>query len=109
MTKRTLPGGGIIDDRRTPEEIEQTAGFYIATDSFMSGWGLAPGRSLFAVPVTVAELSDGETCKRIEERMERRPEFKRVRFVLRSYRPRLSDGDHLSLRGISDTDSFRRA
>ena len=107
MTERTLPGGGVIDDRRTPEEIEQTAGFLVATDSFMSGWGKAQGRSLFAIPLTSEEINDGMTYNRIEERMERRPEFKRVRFVLRDYRPRLSEGDHLSIRGMRDTSSFR--
>ena len=106
MTK-TLPGGGIVDDRRTPEERAQTVGFIVATDTVMSGWGRAPGRSIFALPVTLAEYLDGRTVRRIMERMEARPDMSRVRECGRDWRPRLRAGDHLSIRSIAETASWR--
>ena len=106
MTK-TLPGGGIVDDRRTPEERAQTAGFIVATDTVMSGWGRAPGRSIFALPVTLAELNDGRAVRRMTERMEARPEMSRVRECGRDWRPRLRAGDHLSIRSVAETASWR--
>lgn len=91
-----------IQDDRTPQEVESTVGFVVATDSFMSGWGEAPGRSIVAVPVV-----DYEDEKRVRERLERRYEMKRVRFCLKDWRPRLFEGDHLH---IYDTKtSFRYA
>lgn len=90
-----------IQDDRTPEEKAATVGFVVATDNFMSGWGQAPGRSLVAVPVTSYEDE-----KAVTEVLERRHEMKRVRFCMKSYRPRLFDGDHLH---IYDTHtSFRQ-
>jgi len=90
----------MTQDDRTPEEVAATIGFWVATDSFMSGWGCAPGRSLVACPVVSSEDSDA-----VERRFRLRPEFKRVRFCLANYRPKLSDRDHLH---IYDTrTSFR--
>lgn len=91
----------IRQDDRTDEEKAATVGFVVATDRFMSGWGQAPGRSLVAVPVT-----SYEDQKDVTETLERRPEMLRVRFCMKTYRPRLYQGDHLH---IYDTkDSFRR-
>ena len=98
---RTLPCGGVIDDHRTPEQVTQTWGFVVATDSFMSGWGQAPGKSYFAVPVRNAEQAEI-----VEANMEHRSEMKRVRFVLADYRPRLRAGDHLSIRALDDSARF---
>jgi hypothetical protein len=83
----------MIDDKRTEEERATTAGFVVGTDRFMSGWGLAPGRSLFAVP-----FRDYEEAVKLEAWMRGRGDMLRVRVVGRDYRPRLHEGDHLSIR-----------
>ena len=90
---RVLPGGGVIEDWRTPEQKAATIAMVVATDRFMSGWGKAQGRSYFAVPVT-----DPDHLHIVLENMEDRDEMLRVRVVGNDYRPRLRDGDHLSIR-----------
>ncbi len=69
--------------------IERRATLYvIATDSFMSGWGLARGRSLYGVACeTMAQAEN------VFRRMKARPEMKRVR-ITRNL-PRTHKGDHL--------------
>ena len=99
--KRELPGGGTIDDRRSADDIAATAGFVVANDSFMSGWGQATGRSLFAVP-----FRSMEEARIVEENMRDRTEMKYVRVVGPDYRPRLYPGDHLSIRDCSDASRF---
>ena len=89
------------DDRRTAEERKATAGFVVATDSFMSGWGKARGRSLFAVPFSHEQAKEG-LHERIADNMRDRSEMQRVRIVGADYRPRLYNGDHLSIRGIAN-------
>lgn len=64
--------------------------YVVATDSFMSGWGEAPGRSLIAAACETSEQVD-----RALARFNERPEFKRVRFNFRL--PRTRAGDHLSI------------
>ena len=103
MTTRTMESGAVIDDRRTEEDKAATIGFVVATDSFMSGWGEARGRSLFAVPVR--NWAEAVT---VENNMRARSEMKRVRVVGKDYRPRLYPGDHLSIRDMSDCDRFYR-
>ncbi len=92
-----------IDDRRKPEDKAATVFLVVATDSFMSGWGHAPGRSLFAVP-----CRSWEEAKIVEDNMRHRSEMKRVRVVGKGYRPKLRDGDHYSIRDMSDCDRFYR-
>jgi len=100
MTK-TLPGGAVVDDHRSEADKAQTWGFVVATDSFMSGWGMAPGRSLFAVPVT-----DDKQAEIVADNMRARSDMKRVRIVGHDYRPRLFDGDHYSIRDMNDCSRF---
>ncbi len=64
--------------------------YMVATDSFMSGWGGAPGRSIVAV-----ECHTSEEVDFAEAKLRERPEMKRVRFCYR--KPRLRDGDHLKI------------
>jgi hypothetical protein len=90
----------MIEDRRTEEEKAATRGFVVATDKFMSGWGLAPGRSLYALAVTA---NDGQ-IETVTNNMSRRSEMKRVRFNLRL--PKLRRGDHLSIEGPSCSPRF---
>ena len=71
--------------------IAKPAGYVVAEDSAMSGWGQAPGRSLFALAVETTEEIDI-----LLENFERRPEMKRVRF--NHNLPRIRKGDHLSVR-----------
>lgn len=88
-----------IEDRRTEEQKNITVGFVVATDSFLSGWGSAPDRSLYAVAFTT------EKQRQIVERhMQKRNDFKRVRVVYgKEYRPKLSNGDHLSIPEINES------
>ena len=91
----------VIDDRRTDEDKRRTVGFVVATDSFMSGWGKAQGRSLFAVP-----LSNWDQADTVLANLQARSEMKRPRIVGADYRPKLSNGDHLSIRDMSDCSRF---
>lgn len=97
----TTRTGAVINDRRTDEDKAATIGFIVATDKFMSGWGGAPRRSLFAVPVRNREEIDI-----VEENMRRRREMKRVRFVSADWRPRLQQGDHLSIATFDGASRF---
>lgn len=87
----------IRDDRRSEADKEATVGFVVGTDRFLSGWGQAPNRSLFAVPV-----KDFDQAEVVAENMRRRGDMLRVRIVGKDYRPRLYDGDHFSIRDMSD-------
>ena len=90
----------IRQDDREPEERQHTVGFWVATDKFMSGWGMAKGRSLVACPVFGADDAD-----QVERRFRLRREFLRVRFVPGdTFYPKLYAGDHLH---IYDGRSFR--
>lgn len=95
---RTLPGGGVIDDRRSEDEKAQTRCFAVGTDSFMSGWGHAPGKSYFALPCK--DWREAQTCA---ENLRRRGDMKRVRVVGADWRPKLRDGDHLSIRNRDES------
>lgn len=87
-----------IQDKRTEEQKNITAGFVVATDSYLSGWGGAPDRSLFAVAFTSTKQQ-----KVVEKNMKNRSDFKRVRVVYgKEYRPRLSVGDHLYISEIDE-------
>ena len=102
------PLGYTIEDDRTPEEIENTIGFWVATDSFLSNWKSLDNegenivnRSIVACPVTSPE--DKET---VHNRFLLRDEFKRVRFIYgNQYRPKMNPKDHLHIYGT--TKSFR--
>lgn len=97
--------GAIVHDRRTDMDKARTAGFVVATDSFMSGWGLAPGRSLFAVP-----FANGIQAGIVERNMHHRSEMKRVRLVGADYpqRVKLWPGDHLSISDMRGSSLFYR-
>lgn len=94
----------VTDDQR--EDGRPAMGYVVATDSFLSGWGHAPGRSLFAVAVGTREEREA-----IESNMAAREDMKRPRFV----RPRKSDGlpdvrlkrgDHISVRDRATAGRF---
>ena len=97
----------IIDDQRG-DKSTKPFGYIVATDSFMSGWGLAPGRSLYALAVYTPH--DEET---VMANMQAREEMKRVRFVLAdgqgglpSTAKRLGKSDHLSVRDRTTANPF---
>jgi hypothetical protein len=103
---QVLPAAVVTDDR-TPDEVEKTIGYVVATDRFLSG-ELCEGRSIVACPVTSDE--DREVVTRA---FHKKPEFLRVRVVGHFYvgpgqsQPRvtLRRGDHLH---VYDTQtSFR--
>ena len=91
----------VKEDHRTPEQKAATVCFVVATDSFMSGWGQAKGRSIFAVP-----CRSMQEAFIVEDNMRHRSEMKRVRIVGADYRPRLYNGDHLSIRAMDDVSRF---
>jgi len=82
----------MINDDRTPEEIVATVGFVVATDDYMSGWGNAPRRSIYAIP-----LMDWNQVDTVRENFGRARHMKRVRLCGRDWRPRLVEGDHLKI------------
>lgn len=94
----------VTDDQRA--DGRPAIGYIIATDSFLSGWGDAPGRSLFAVAVGTREEREA-----VESNMRARSDMQRPRMV----RPRKSDGlpdvrlhrgDHLSVRDRATAGTF---
>lgn len=107
----------IVDDR-TESEIDETMAFVIATDSWMSGWGNAMGRSIVARPIPKIRIDskcanekhfyydvDWDELKRVENVFDSRKEFKRVRVAYgKAYKPRLHAGDHLHIYGF---DTFK--
>ena len=85
-----------IDDRR--KDTSRPWAWVLMTDSFMSGWGHAQGRSLFALAVNTGEEAD-----LVLTAASNRSEMKRPRLVLTlkadgTPKMRLYEGDHLSLR-----------
>jgi len=83
-----------INDRRTDQEKKDTLGFMVATDRFLSGWGQAPRRSIYALAIT-----DIGQFHIVEENLKDRGDMMRVRFCKKL--PRMKEGDHLSIAGPS--------
>lgn len=71
-----------VDDR-TPEQKKTHYVIIAATDSFMSGWGGAAGGTSYAGWACKPEHQD-----RVWRWVKARPEMKRVREVVSSWRPR---------------------
>jgi hypothetical protein len=90
-------GEATISDKR--QDKERACYFVVATDSFMSGWGCAPGRSLYALAIY-----PGQSATRVFDNLNRRPEFKYVRINMSL--PRLRAGDHLSVADEKDAPIF---
>ena len=82
----------MINDERTEDEKAATVGFVAATDAYMSGWGKAPGRSIYAIP-----LMDWDQLDAVRDNFDEYGHMKRVRVCARDWRPRLRDGDHLRI------------
>lgn len=105
----------MIDDRRDEQDKtrDDIIGFIVATDSFMSGWGRAPGRSLFALMVT---KEDEPYLSRVWGNMAMRSDMKRPRMVgTKRNREghvmptcRVGPDDHLSIRDRADAKSWYR-
>jgi len=117
MTEITTQNGAMIDDRRG--ECSIPVCYLVATDQFMSGWGLArDGRSLFAVaipqPHEISGRRPGEIVTFALDVMQARREFKRPREVGAKRRHgveglpdvRLHPGDHLSVRDWTTASAF---
>jgi hypothetical protein len=87
-----------MNDHRTRDTrpVSEVRLWAVANDSFMSGWGQAPGRSLVAYPI---DLHDGRHSE-ILNWMRRRGDFKRVRVNMEL--PELREGDHLSIYDVPD-------
>lgn len=81
---------GIIKDHRTVD-LETPSLWAVATDRFMSGWGMAPDKSYVAYPL----YDYNEDEKRIVRWMRGRGDFIRVRVNVNL--PRVREGCHLSI------------
>lgn len=84
----------INNDSRTDDERRFQV-FVVFTDSFMSGWGQAPRRSLYALA-----CPDHRTAEIVLDNGKRRSEMKRGRIT--GALPRTRPGDHLSVVGPSE-------
>jgi hypothetical protein len=73
----------IIQDDRNDEQILSHPFLVIATDTFMSGWGLAEGGVSY-----MAWACREEDVQRAIEKLKARKEMRRVRVVYGSYRPK---------------------
>lgn len=83
----------IVKDHRTRDTrpVASVRLWIVATDKVMSGWGMAPNRSLVAYPAD----GDHEQLAALYDFCDGRSDFIRVRTNLKL--PRLGDGDHLSI------------
>ena len=96
----------MIDDKRE-NKTAPALGYIVATDKFMSGWGMARGgRSLFAVAVNTPD--EAVTAENV---INGRGDMIRPRLVqtLRADgtpRVRMSDADHLSVRDRASAKAF---
>lgn len=80
----------IVDNREQPSL--NPYGYVVATDSFMSGWGKAPGRSVLAV-----EVNTDEEYVKVVSNMERRSDMKRVRYARVIRNITVQSDDHLEI------------
>jgi len=69
-------------------------GWVVCTDSFLSGWGYCPGRSLYALAV-----SNARQANIVAHNARARSDMKRVRFMRNVRGLRLKAGDHLRMVG----------
>ncbi len=83
----------IIEDHRTRDTrpVSSVGLWMVATDKVMSGWGMAPNRSLVAYPAD----GDHKQLAALYKFCDDRSDFIRVRTNLKL--PRLHNGDHLSI------------
>lgn len=83
----------IIKDHRTRDTrpVSSVGLWMVVTDKVMSGWGMAPNRSLVAYPAD----GDHRQLAALYEFCDGRSDFIRVRTNLKL--PRLYNGDHLSI------------
>jgi len=80
---------GIVNDHRT-KDLDNPATWIVATDKFMSGWGMAPNKSYVAYPAYTYQ-----DRKALLAFCRARPDFIRVRENVNL--PRVPDGCHLSI------------
>lgn len=97
---------GVIDDKR--QDNRTPLAYIVATDEAMSGWGMASGRSLFAVPC----YSEHE-IQAVRLAMKNRRDMKRARLVVSmkadgSPKVKMERGDHLSVRDPREAREFYR-
>lgn len=83
-----------VNDHRTKDTrpAKEISLWLVATDKFMSGWGMAPGSSYVAYPADNLTMTQRNN---LESWMDERSDFIRVR--TNSNLPRGRDGDHLSI------------
>ena len=85
----------IVDNRTNKDR--PALGYVVCTDSMLSGWGQAPGRSLYALAIETAE-----DLKAVTNNADARSDMKRPRHVMTMTadglpRVQLRAGDHLKI------------
>ena len=93
-----------VNDRRTDKSTPWA--YVVFTDKFMSGWGDAPGRSLYALAV-----SDPNEEAIVLANGRARSEMKRPRTVVRfradgTPAVKMHEGDHLSVTDKADASRW---
>jgi hypothetical protein len=89
--KHRKRNGAIVED---DTEGSIPWGWVVCTDSFLSGWGSAPARSLYALAV-----ADARQANIVAHNARARSDMKRVRFMRNVRSMRLKAGDHLRMVG----------
>ena len=80
----------IFQDDRTPEQKKTHTLIVLATDRFMSGWGMADAGASYAGWACTPELVDT-----VERRIRARGDMSHVRIVGNDYRPRGAKHVHI--------------
>ena len=89
----------VKEDRRADKS--KPWGWVVFTDSFLSGWGEAPRRSLYALAV-----QDHKEAELVLANGKRRSDMKRGRIT--GSLPRLHNGDHLAIVDRKDAGAWYR-
>ena len=82
----------IINDQRTEDQRELTTWYAVGTERWPVGWGQAPRKSCYAIP-----CKNYDQAERAVEYLASRSEMKYVRIAKAPYRPKMQDGDYLSI------------
>lgn len=85
-------GSPVVEDRR--EDTAEPWGFVVCRDTFLSGWGRAPGRSFYVLAV-----QDARECGIVTQNAARRSDMEDIRLVRdwRAISAMIGDGDHVAI------------
>lgn len=87
----------LVEDRRTPEEMDSHRWLVVATDSFMSRLGAECGMCRRSIAAWACKFKDVD---RVRRWVDSRPEMKKVRLATDKVKPQR--GDHVSVYVVRD-------